>query len=66
MVLTIIIPVFKLDISFGKVKFGKSLVTVGCQAKFLTCDIADFTSPAHAQSVATGHAFREHWLFTDM
>ena len=37
-----------------------------CQAKFLICEIADFTPSAHAQSDIPGHPFRKRWLFTEI
>jgi len=36
------------------------------QARFLTCDIADFTPSPHAQSDIPGHTFRKRWLLTDI
>jgi len=32
-----------------------------CQAKFPTCEIADFTPSAHAQSGTSDHVFRKRW-----
>jgi len=42
-----------------------SVMSCKCQAKFLTCEIADFTLSAHAQSDIPGHAFRKWWLLTE-
>jgi len=37
-----------------------------CHAKFLICEIADFTPSAHSKRDFPGHAFLKRWLFTEI